>query len=38
VAEVFFASRVEGMWRTAGTSSASDLNCSEVLARVTPQV
>ena len=38
VAEVFFASRVEGMWRTSGTSSASDVNCAEVLARVTPQL
>jgi putative acyl-CoA dehydrogenase len=38
VAEVFFSSRVDGMWRTTGTGTASDLKCSEVLARVTPQV
>jgi putative acyl-CoA dehydrogenase len=38
VAEVFFASRVDGMWRTSGTSSAPDLACTEVLARVTPRV
>jgi putative acyl-CoA dehydrogenase len=38
VAEVFLAGRADGMWRTAGTSTASDGDCTEVLARVTPQL
>ncbi|MGQ0481427.1 MAG: acyl-CoA dehydrogenase family protein [Pseudonocardia sp.] len=38
VAEVFFASRADGLWRTAGTGTASDSASAEVLDRVTPKI
>ncbi len=38
VAEVFFAGRADGLWRTAGTGTASDSASAEVLDRVTPKI
>jgi putative acyl-CoA dehydrogenase len=38
VAEVFFAGRVDGLWRTSGTGMPSEPACAEVLERVTPQL
>jgi putative acyl-CoA dehydrogenase len=38
VAEVFFASRVDGLWRTTGSGLPRESAVAEVVARVTPRV
>jgi len=38
VAEVFFAGRLEGLWRTSGSGLPSESAVAEVVARVTPRV